>query len=80
MEAALAEGRREDVAACLSDRWLADTTLFGSANKVRDGIEAWFDAGIRAPIIVPSSASGGQIPGPGGVLFHLVAGGLCASG
>ena len=61
VEAALAEGRRQDVAACLSDRWLADTTLFGSANKVRDGIEAWFDAGIRTPIIVPSSASGGQI-------------------
>lgn len=61
VEAALAEGRRDDVAACLSDRWLADTTLFGSASKVRDGIEAWFDAGIRTPIIVPSSASGGQI-------------------
>ena len=61
VEAALAEGRHDDVAACLSDRWLADTTLFGSASKVRDGIEAWFDAGIRTPIIVPSSASGGQL-------------------
>jgi hypothetical protein len=46
---------------CLSDRWLADTTLFGPANKVRDGIEAWFDAGIRTPIIVPSSARGNQL-------------------
>ena len=61
VEAALADGRHDDVAACLSDRWLADTTLFGSAGKVRDGIEAWFDAGIRTPIIVPSSASGGQL-------------------
>ncbi len=61
VEAALAEGRRDDVAACLSDRWLTDTTLFGSAGKVRDGIEAWFDAGVKTPIIVPSSASGGQI-------------------
>ena len=61
VEAALAAGRRDAVAACLSDRWLADTTLFGSASKVRDGIEAWFDAGIRTPVIVPSSASGGQI-------------------
>lgn len=61
VEAALADGRRDGVAACLSDRWLADTTLFGSASKVRDGIEAWFDAGIKTPIIVPSSASGGQI-------------------
>ena len=61
VEAALAEGRHDDVATCLSDRWLADTTLFGSASKVRDGIEAWFDAGVRTPIIVPSSASGGQL-------------------
>jgi hypothetical protein len=28
---------------------------------VRDGIEAWFDAGIKSPIIVPSSAAGGQM-------------------
>ncbi len=61
VEAALAAGRRDRVAACLSDRWLADTTLFGTATKVRDGIEAWFDAGIKTPIIVPSSASGGQL-------------------
>ena len=61
VEAALADGRKDAVAACLSDRWLADTTLFGSASKVRDGIEAWFDAGVKTPIIVPSSASGGQI-------------------
>ncbi len=61
VEAALADGRKDAVAACLSDRWLADTTLFGSASKVRDGIEAWFDAGVKTPIIVPSSASGGQL-------------------
>jgi len=61
VEAALAERDMAQVAACLSDRWLADTTLFGSAAKVREGIEAWFDAGIKTPIIVPSSASGGQL-------------------
>jgi alkanesulfonate monooxygenase SsuD/methylene tetrahydromethanopterin reductase-like flavin-dependent oxidoreductase (luciferase family) len=49
------------VAECLSDRWLADTTLFGSATKVREGIEAWFDAGIKTPIVVPSSAAGNQL-------------------
>ena len=49
------------VTAALSDRWLADTTLFGSAAKVREGIEAWFDAGIKTPIIVPSSAVGNQM-------------------
>lgn len=45
----------------LSDRWLADTTLFGTASDVREGVEAWFDAGVKTPILVPSSANGGQM-------------------
>ncbi len=45
----------------LTDKWLADTTLFGTAKDVRDGVEAWFDAGIKTPILVPSSANGGQM-------------------
>ena len=61
VEAAIKAGDRDGVAAALSDRWLADTTLFGSAAKVREGIEAWFDAGVKTPVIVPSSASGGQM-------------------
>ncbi len=61
IETALAEGRPGDVAGCFSDRWLADNTLFGSAAKVRDGVEAWRDAGVRDPIIVPSSAAGNQL-------------------
>ena len=61
VEAAMEAGDTAQAAACLSDRWLADTTLFGSAAKVREGIEAWFDAGVKTPIIVPSSASGGQM-------------------
>ena len=44
----------------LTDRWLADTTLFGKPSQVREGIEAWFDAGIKTPIIVPSAVTGGQ--------------------
>ncbi|MYE11685.1 MAG: LLM class flavin-dependent oxidoreductase [Gammaproteobacteria bacterium] len=60
VEAAMAAGEPERVPDCLSDRWLTDTTLFGSAAEVREGIEAWFDAGIKTPIIVPSSANGGQ--------------------
>ncbi len=60
VEAAIAAGEPDRVPDCLSDRWLADTTLFGSPAEVREGIEAWFDAGIKTPIIVPSSANGGQ--------------------
>jgi alkanesulfonate monooxygenase SsuD/methylene tetrahydromethanopterin reductase-like flavin-dependent oxidoreductase (luciferase family) len=44
----------------MSDRWLSDCTLYGSVGEVREGIEAWFDAGVKTPIIVPSSTSGGQ--------------------
>ena len=61
IETALAEGRPGDVAGCFSDRWLADNTLFGSAAKVRDGVDAWRDAGVRDLILVPSSAAGNQL-------------------
>lgn len=61
IEKAIAEGEREKIPHFLNDRWLADTTLFGSATQVRDGVEAWFDAGVKTPILVPSSANGGQM-------------------
>ena len=61
IEDALKRKDLDRVPECLSDKWLADTTLFGSATEVRDGIEAWFDSGVKTPIIVPSSASGGQM-------------------
>ena len=61
VESALAAGDRDRVPHYLTDRWLSDTTLFGSARAVREGVEAWFDAGIKTPIIVPSSANGGQM-------------------
>jgi len=60
VEKALATGERERIPGLLSDRWLADTTLFGPASAVREGVEAWREAGVRTPILVPSSATGGQ--------------------
>ena len=53
-------GNYDDVPNYLTDQWLADTTLFGPPAKVREGIEAWFDAGIKTPIVVPSAVIGGQ--------------------
>jgi hypothetical protein len=44
----------------MSDAWLDDCTLSGPVDRVRQGVEAWFDAGVSTPIIVPSSTSGGQ--------------------
>ncbi|MFZ2007341.1 MAG: LLM class flavin-dependent oxidoreductase [Stellaceae bacterium] len=61
IESAIAEGRQADIPSLLSDRWLADNTLFGPAAKVREGVEAWREAGVSTPVIVPSSASGNQI-------------------
>lgn len=61
IEAALAAGERDKLSGLMSDRWLADSTLFGSASEVRDGVEAWFAAGVKTPIIVPSSTKGGQM-------------------
>ena len=61
IETAIAEGRRDDVPKYLTDRWLADSTLFGPAAQVREGIARWRAAGVRTPIVVPSSAAGNQL-------------------
>ena len=61
VEKALSEGERERVPGLLSDRWLEDTTLFGPAAHVLEGLEAWAEAGLRTPILVPSSAAGNQM-------------------
>ena len=58
-EAAIATRDPDALAAAMTDRWLDDCTLSGPAGRVRDGIDAWFDAGVT-PIVVPSSTSGGQ--------------------
>jgi alkanesulfonate monooxygenase SsuD/methylene tetrahydromethanopterin reductase-like flavin-dependent oxidoreductase (luciferase family) len=61
IEKAVAEKRNNDVPKYLTDKWLADCTLFGPASRVREELEAWYAAGIRTPIIVPSSAAGNQM-------------------
>jgi alkanesulfonate monooxygenase SsuD/methylene tetrahydromethanopterin reductase-like flavin-dependent oxidoreductase (luciferase family) len=61
IEKAIAEKRMGDVPKYLTDAWLADCTLFGPARRVRDELDAWYAAGIRTPIIVPSSAAGNQM-------------------
>ena len=62
VEAALKTGERgEKLAELMGERWLKDVSLFGSAKEVREGYEAWLDAGLRTPILVPSSAKGNQM-------------------
>jgi hypothetical protein len=61
IEKAVAENRMDDVPRFLTDKWLADCTLYGPARRVREELEGWYAAGIRTPIIVASSASGNQM-------------------
>jgi alkanesulfonate monooxygenase SsuD/methylene tetrahydromethanopterin reductase-like flavin-dependent oxidoreductase (luciferase family) len=61
IEKAQRAGERDRIPSLLSDRWLADTTIFGPAAKVREEVEHWYAAGIRTPILVPSSAVGNQM-------------------
>jgi alkanesulfonate monooxygenase SsuD/methylene tetrahydromethanopterin reductase-like flavin-dependent oxidoreductase (luciferase family) len=59
-EKLIAEGRAAEMPRYLTDRWLADCTLFGPASRIRDEVEAWRDAGISTPVIVPLSPDGNQ--------------------
>ncbi|MEL7155924.1 MAG: LLM class flavin-dependent oxidoreductase [Actinomycetota bacterium] len=61
VEAAMAAKDDDALLAALSNEWLSDCTLYGSAGEVRDGVEQWFDAGVSNPILVPASTSGGQM-------------------
>ena len=61
IERAIAAGREAEIPKYLTDRWLADVTLFGPAAKVREGLEEWQAAGVRTPVVVPLSADGHQV-------------------
>jgi alkanesulfonate monooxygenase SsuD/methylene tetrahydromethanopterin reductase-like flavin-dependent oxidoreductase (luciferase family) len=60
IEKAIDAGELARLPELMSERWLADATLLGSAREVREGVEAWREAGVRTPILVPSSAVGNQ--------------------
>jgi len=61
VEAAIAKGDTASLPSLMSDRWLADTTIFGPPAKVREEVQAWYEAGVRTPILVPSSAAGNAL-------------------
>ncbi|MFM2072062.1 MAG: hypothetical protein RLZZ623_2325 [Actinomycetota bacterium] len=60
IETAIEARDREAVSALMSDRWLDDCTISGTATQVRDQLDSWFDIGVT-PIVVMSSTSGGQL-------------------
>ena len=46
IEAALAGGDRDAATAAMSDRWVDDCTVSGSADVVRDRLAGWYDIGV----------------------------------
>jgi len=61
IQGAIARGEVQRIPELMSDRWLRDVTLFGSAAEVREGVEAWRATGVRTLIAVASSTRGGQM-------------------
>jgi alkanesulfonate monooxygenase SsuD/methylene tetrahydromethanopterin reductase-like flavin-dependent oxidoreductase (luciferase family) len=59
VEALLAAGKRDEIPSAMSNKWLDDCTLSGPADRVREGIAAWYATGVT-PIAVMSSTTGGQ--------------------
>ncbi|MDC1390684.1 LLM class flavin-dependent oxidoreductase, partial [Acidimicrobiales bacterium] len=47
VEAALAAKDRAAIPGLLTDKWLSDVTLYGSADEVREGLQAWYDTGLK---------------------------------
>ncbi len=60
IEAAIEAGERDELTSLMTDEWLSDCTLYGSADRVLEGVQAWYEAGVKTPILVPSATDGGQ--------------------
>ena len=69
IEAALASGDRDALPGLMTDAWIDDCTISGSAGEVRERLDAWAAAGVL-PIAVMSSTTGGQAKAIG-ELFSL---------
>ncbi|MEM9174106.1 MAG: LLM class flavin-dependent oxidoreductase [Myxococcota bacterium] len=60
IEAAIEAGDRDALPSLMTDAWLSDCTLYGPPSRVLEGLEEWYANGLKTPILVPSSANGGQ--------------------
>jgi alkanesulfonate monooxygenase SsuD/methylene tetrahydromethanopterin reductase-like flavin-dependent oxidoreductase (luciferase family) len=61
IEGAIEAGEQDRLPSLMTDEWLSDCTLYGPPSRVLEGLEAWYDAGMKTPILVPSSAVGNQL-------------------
>jgi alkanesulfonate monooxygenase SsuD/methylene tetrahydromethanopterin reductase-like flavin-dependent oxidoreductase (luciferase family) len=69
IEDAITAGDRDKLPTLMTDAWIDDCTISGSAGEVRDRLAAWYDLGVT-PIAVMSSTTGGQAHAIG-QLFEL---------
>lgn len=69
IEDALAAGERDRLPELMTDAWLDDCAVSGSAGEVREQLDAWAATGVL-PIAVMSSTTGGQAKAIG-ELFDL---------
>ncbi len=60
IEIAIDAGNKDALPSLMSNTWLDDCTISGSASHVRERLEAWAASGVT-PIAVMSSTSGGQV-------------------
>jgi alkanesulfonate monooxygenase SsuD/methylene tetrahydromethanopterin reductase-like flavin-dependent oxidoreductase (luciferase family) len=60
IEAAIEAGNKDVLPSLMSDKWLDDNTISGSASHVRARFEEWAHTGVT-PITVMSSTTGGQV-------------------
>lgn len=60
IEAAIRQNDTASLSKTISDRFIADIAIFGTATQVRDQVDAWHDVGINNLILVPSSIAGNQ--------------------
>ena len=71
IEDAVAAGDRDKLPSLMTDAWVDDCTISGSAGEVRERLAAWYELGVT-PIAVMSSTTGGQAHAIG-QLFELYA-------
>jgi alkanesulfonate monooxygenase SsuD/methylene tetrahydromethanopterin reductase-like flavin-dependent oxidoreductase (luciferase family) len=55
-----AAGDPAAVRAAMTTRWVGDVCLYGPPARIREGVAAWQETGLDAPVLVPSSLDGGH--------------------
>ena len=51
IEVALSKKDYASLPSLMTDKWLEDVSLFGSASEVREGIEKWYETGLELSLI-----------------------------